>query len=138
MAGAMSVPDPQVSYEAVWPSPSAKVRDEAMAFWIEQNALPGGASPVERTSEIVMVARYEDRVVGLSTCRLVPVPQIGEAMYHYRTMVSPRVRMQQLGTQLLIRSFSHLAQHNDSLPDPEAAGIYTPRQLRAFGFVTEK
>jgi hypothetical protein len=88
MATAPKVTTTNYQLEAVWPTPSAAVRDDVVAFWLKEGALPDQAAAEKRACELLVVGRDpEGRVAGVSTAVRKYVPQLGFECFFYRTFV---------------------------------------------------
>ncbi len=88
--------------ENVWPSPSDRVRAEAVDFWLAESALPDRCVAQQRAHQLLIVARDESgKVAGVSTAVPTFVPQLGFECFYYRTFIGQAHRAQGLRSRQL-------------------------------------
>lgn len=125
-----SVVQMQYQLEAVWPSPSEAVRDEVVAFWLAENAIPDVSIARQRAHQLIVVARDEGgKVAGVSTAVPTHVDQLGFDCFYYRTFVSPEnrsagLRSTGLARRILQESYHWLHDRFCEGCDSDVLGLY--------------
>ncbi len=112
-------------YETVWKKVSPELAAEITAFWTDAKALPKGADPHERAQQVAVIMRDANgTIAALSSVVAHAVPRLRQVLYCYRTLCAAAHRGNHTGLTMLQCSQKALLEYNQSLPQPEAIGIY--------------
>jgi hypothetical protein len=123
--------------EAVWPTPSAAVREDVVRFWLAEGALPHRPTAEERAHQLLVVARESSgNVAGVSTAVRTFVPQFGFDCFFYRTFVGRTHRARgmhstQLFWNILLESYRFLNERFLHGCDSGVLGLYAEIESRS-------
>ena len=123
--------------QTAWPEPSAAVREEAIRFWLAEDALPDLESAQARAHELLVVARdSNDQIAGVSTAVRTFVHQLGFECFFYRTFVGRAHRARGLSStelvkQILAESYRLLNERFCLGSDRDVLGIYAEIENRS-------
>jgi len=82
----------------VWKKVDPILADEIATLWLEQKALPDRRQAIERSQQVVFIARGEDgKIAGVSTAYKQLNPQIEHYFYYMRAFVHPDYRDGDIG-----------------------------------------
>lgn len=111
----------QYTFESVWPSPSADIREEAVSFWLEESALSKGKA-MERARQLLVVCRdAEGTIAAVSTAIPSLVKTLGLHCFYFRAFVGRAHRAQGLRGSKVIHKLVH--ESYDVLNDRFQRGI---------------
>jgi hypothetical protein len=118
-------------YQTVWKKVSPELAAEITAFWIDAKALPKGADPGERAQQVAVIMRDgSGAIAALSSAVPDVVPRLRQVLYCYRTLCAAEHRGNHTSLTMLQCSQKALLEYNQSLPQPEAIGIYLEIESR--------
>lgn len=112
-------------YQTVWKKVSPELAAEITGFWIDAKALPKGSDPGERAQQVAVIMRDgSGAIAALSSAVPDVVPRLRQVLYCYRTLCAAGHRGNHTSLTMLQCSQKALLEYNQSLPQPEAIGIY--------------
>jgi GNAT superfamily N-acetyltransferase len=102
------------------------LREELVAMWMAEQALPSREAALERAGEAAVVARDSaGRLIGVGTLKEVYAPRLINHFFQYRSFVARDCRRQDVGTKVVSAVTTYLE-------DEFAAG----RIARAIGLLS--
>jgi hypothetical protein len=118
--------------QRVYGQASALVRQEIIAFWRRNQALPAGDDGQRRSAEVFYVARNAaDQIVGISSVYVADFRAPGNPHYFYRTFIQPSERHTHLARYMWRRTSEVLeAEYVPGSPRGLVMVIENPRLVR--------
>ncbi|MEO1053030.1 MAG: GNAT family N-acetyltransferase [Bacteroidota bacterium] len=110
------------SFEDVWHNKSPALKREIIAFWEVEGVLTD-EERMRRVDEVVFVARYEGKVVGLSTVFRYYLEQLENHLYVYRCLISEDYRGPAVDTQLILHTRNMLELYEKTAQAPKCIGL---------------
>lgn len=108
----------------VWRQVGPDLRDELVAFWQRNAAIPDPAKAAARAAQAVCIGRDEDGAIcAVGTAVVSVLPRMRQPMYFYRQFFAPGLRGQRRGIPFLNEARRVLEAYNATLPVPEALGV---------------
>lgn len=112
-------------YESVWKSITPEIKQEIIAFWSAEGALPAHENPELRAQQAVVLMRSQDgTIAAVCTCGLRIIPRLRQPLYYYRTFCAQKHRGNHTIVAMLMVAKSTLYEYNKKLNSPESIGIF--------------
>lgn len=99
----------EINYHFCWPKPDQDEKDQAIAFWHENNAFQSADTAAQRADNLLCLARSNDgTIMAVSTVILRQIAQLEADYFVYRTFAAPSARLAAISLTMLNRAFEHL------------------------------
>lgn len=112
-----------ITFRNVWRQPTDDVAEDVVQFWTAHRLLPAGVDPAERLSELSHLAYHGDRLVGVSTITVAPLPQVRRTFGFFRCSVDPEFRHHYIAAALTEKSGLALQDWSKQFPEHDVAGL---------------
>lgn len=128
----------ELTYQSAWRDRNDKFERDAIAFWTTNNLLPSDVDPGQRASQLCAVVYDDEKLVGLATAFIAPLPSLRAPFAFLRCAVSPTARRGHVASTLTEMSFSILARWAAANPIHGPAGMAMVLQSGALADVARK
>ncbi|MEQ9466695.1 MAG: GNAT family N-acetyltransferase [Ekhidna sp.] len=112
----------EITLEFVWKNVSEATKKKVVKFWMDEKAITKKEDAETRANELLTVAYFDKKVVGVATGVVTPHPQLKSNIVFYRTYISESHRGKKVAQQLFIESYKHL-NSNKELKEKGVLGI---------------
>lgn len=114
-----------IVFEPAWQRKDPKQGEQAKAFWEAHNLLPAELRDWRAKNELVVLARLDGAVVGVSTANIEYQPPLRGRFAMYRCAVALEAQRHDLVTLLTVETYKILAAWSIENPNEQLLGIGT-------------
>ncbi|UXX78431.1 hypothetical protein N7E81_13800 [Reichenbachiella carrageenanivorans] len=111
-------------FQNVWNGKKPEIKAQIIGFWTALGALPKSAKAEERVEQVVFVIMDKQKqVVGVSTVYSALVPTLGFHMLHFRCLIHPEHRQNNLAKDIVLKTWTHFNEQANSSDSEVNKGI---------------
>ena len=115
---------PALEIKNVWGKVEGDLQREILGFWQQNNLLPTGVDPVERSRQAVLTVRSEGKIVGLTSADLIQFRQLNDNIFYmFRLAVLPAFRLPGIESKLIVESQTILEEFAKTQSTNKAIGV---------------
>jgi hypothetical protein len=119
-------PQKKFTIHNVWQQVDPILADEIATLWLDQKALPDRRQAIDRSQQVVFIARDEDgKIAGISTAYKQLNPQIEHYFYYMRAFVHPDYRQLGLVKKLSLAVIAFFEMRFHQGLDEEVVGVFS-------------
>lgn len=89
----------------VWTKVTPELAQEVIDFWQSHNLLKPETNAIERSKQIVLTVRHQEKIVGLTSAGLIKYHQLNDNIFFlFRMVVLPGFQVPGIGPKLLVET----------------------------------
>jgi hypothetical protein len=100
---------PKLDISYVWKKITPELQQEIVNFWMSNNMLKPETNPLERSTQVVLTVRHNNKIVGLTSADFVRFHQLNDNLFYlFRMIVLPEFRIPGIESKLIVETRDHL------------------------------